>query len=136
MERAAGRAAGNPCGFPVDGLFHATRRVERWTERDEGHAPHEGKRMSKRGKSPLEEIPGVGPSIALDLHELGLKEVADLRGRDPEELYERLCALRGGHIDRCVLYVFRCAVYYADHSSHDPELLKWWNWKDGKGGGR
>lgn len=88
---------------------------------------------SKRGKSLLEEIPGVGPSVARDLDELGLHEVADLRGRNPEELYERLCALRGGHIDRCVLYVFRCAVYYAGHSTHDPELLKWWNWKDGKG---
>jgi hypothetical protein len=28
-----------------------------------------------------------------------------------------------------VLYVFRCAVYYAGHREHDPELLKWWNWK-------
>lgn len=31
-------------------------------------------------------------------------------------------------VDRCMLYVFRCAVYY----EHDPELLKWWNWKDNK----
>jgi hypothetical protein len=29
-----------------------------------------------------------------------------------------------------VLYVFRCAVYFANNSTHDPELLKWWNWKD------
>jgi len=72
----------------------------------------------------------VGPSIARDLDELGVREVAGLRGRDPEELYERLCALRGQRIDRCVLYVFRSAVYYAGRSVHDPELLKWWNWKD------
>ena len=98
--------------------------------------PHGGSRMSQRRTSPLEEIPGVGPSIARDLDELGLREVADVRGRDPEELYERLCALRGQRIDRCVLYVFRCAVYYAGRSVHDPELLKWWNWKDGKGAGR
>jgi hypothetical protein len=37
----------------------------------------------------------------------------------------------GQHVDRCVLYVFRCAVYFASESKHDPELLKWWNWKDG-----
>ena len=92
--------------------------------------------MSKRRKSPLEEIPGVGPRIAFALDELGIREVADLRRRDPEELYERLRALRGGYLDRCVLYVFRCAVYYAGHTTHDPELLKWWNWKDGKGAGR
>ena len=86
--------------------------------------------MSRRGKSPLQVIPGVGPSIAFDLEQLGLREVADLRGRDPRELYERLCVMRGERIDRCVLYVFRCAVYYAGRSRHDPELLKWWNWKD------
>jgi Pathogenicity locus len=29
-----------------------------------------------------------------------------------------------------MLYIFRSAVYYASNDSHDPELLKWWNWKD------
>jgi hypothetical protein len=29
-----------------------------------------------------------------------------------------------------ILYVFRCAVYCASNENHDPELLKWWNWKD------
>ena len=37
--------------------------------------------------------------------------------------------MRGGYMDRCVLYVFRCAVYYARNEEHDPDLLKWWNWK-------
>jgi hypothetical protein len=45
-------------------------------------------------------------------------------------MYRDLCDLRGAHIDRCVLYAFRCAVCYAGTSRHDPELLKWWNWKD------
>jgi hypothetical protein len=31
---------------------------------------------------------------------------------------------------RCVLYVFRCAVYFATEKVHDEELLKWWNWQD------
>jgi hypothetical protein len=88
--------------------------------------------MKKQTKSPLEVIPGVGPSIARDLEALDIRDLAALRGRDPEELYARLCALRGERIDRCVLYVFRCAAYYAGRSVHDPELLKWWNWKDGK----
>ncbi len=26
--------------------------------------------------------------------------------------------------------MFRCAVYFASSEKHDPELLKWWNWKD------
>jgi len=82
-------------------------------------------------RSDLERIPGVGPSITADLHELGIMRVEDLRGADPQELYDRLCAVRGVHIDRCVLYVFRCAVYFAGTERHDPDLLKWWHWKDG-----
>lgn len=79
----------------------------------------------------LQNIPGVGPSLAKDLTDLGYCRVNQLRDSDPEQMYRELCALRGGHIDRCVLYVFRCAVYFASNSAHDPELLKWWNWKDG-----
>ena len=78
----------------------------------------------------LRVIPGVGKSIAEDLWNLGLRSVQDLKGQDPEEMYVRLCAMQGVQIDRCMLYVFRCAVYYASHEQHDPELLKWWNWKD------
>jgi predicted RecB family nuclease len=80
----------------------------------------------------LQIIPGVGPSIAQDLRDLGISKVSELRGRDAEEMFTALCALRGSKIDRCVLYVFRCAVYYATHEPHDPNLLKWWNWKNGQ----
>ncbi|MHC1744603.1 MAG: helix-hairpin-helix domain-containing protein [Syntrophobacteraceae bacterium] len=80
----------------------------------------------------LRVIPGVGPSIAKDLEDLGFHCVEDLRGADPEAMYMRLNALRGSHVDRCMLYVFRCAVYFASHEVHDPERLKWWNWKDAK----
>lgn len=55
-----------------------------------------------------------------------------LRGADPEQMYERRCEQQGVLLDRCVLYVYRCAVYYASTppEQHQPELLKWWNWKD------
>ena len=78
----------------------------------------------------LQCIPGIGPSIAQDLDDLGIRQVGDLRGADAEGLYEWLCHLRGTKVDRCVLYVFRCAVYFAENQEHDPELLKWWNWKN------
>jgi hypothetical protein len=84
----------------------------------------------------LQVIPGVGPSIARDLTDLGFHRVEDLQGADPEAMYARLCALRGAHVDRCMLYVFRCAVYFASHAEHDPERLKWWSWKDEKPGRR
>ena len=78
----------------------------------------------------LTTIPGVGPSIAQDLRDLGYGDVAQLRDEDPQQMYTALCDLRGEHIDRCVLYVFRCAVYFSSRDNHEPELLKWWSWKD------
>ncbi len=78
----------------------------------------------------LQTIPGVGPSLAQDLRDLGIQRVAELRGQDPEGLYTRLIAQRGVHQDRCVLYVFRCAVYFAETPQPDPDRLKWWHWKD------
>lgn len=80
----------------------------------------------------LRTIPGVGPSIAQDLVELGIHSVADLRGKDPQRLYEKRCMQQRQTIDRCLLYVFRCAVYFAETSRPKPELLLWWNWKDRK----
>ena len=81
-------------------------------------------------RDPLREIPGVGPSIARDLRLLGIERVKQLRGRDPERLYARSNALRGQTQDRCLLYVFRCAVYYATEPRPTARLLKWWNWSD------
>lgn len=86
--------------------------------------------MSRDIERDLRCIPGVEPSIAHDLYELGIRTVSDLRNKDPEELYEQSCHLAGVRIDRCLLYVYRCAVYFASHEKHDSELLKWWNWKD------
>ena len=78
----------------------------------------------------LQSLAGVGPSIAADLRDLGYGSVADLRDEDPKGMYEALMDLRGGHIDRCVYYVFRCAVYQAGAARPDPDLCLWWNWKD------
>jgi len=78
----------------------------------------------------LRRIPGVGPSIEKDLQATGIRRVLDLRGRDPDELYARLCAHQGTTVDRCALYVLRCAVYFAEVADPDPELLRWWAWKD------
>ncbi len=78
----------------------------------------------------LRRIPGIGPSLACDLHALGVHSVRALRRRDPERLYARLSQLRGVRQDPCVLYAFRCAVYFARTPRPRPELLKWWAWKD------
>jgi hypothetical protein len=78
----------------------------------------------------LRTIPGIGPSLALDLRALGVRRVGDLRRRNPERMYQQLNSLRGVRQDPCVLYAFRCAVYFARTPRPRPELLKWWNWKE------
>jgi len=87
--------------------------------------------MKVRALQELLLIPGIGKSLALDLYDLGIRSIKEMGTKNPEALYQNLCKKRGRHIDRCVLYVFRCAVYYASRKKHSPELLKWWNWKDG-----
>ena len=81
-------------------------------------------------KDPLRAIPGVGPSIAADLRAIGVEDPTGLRGKDPDLLYARSNTRKGVVQDRCLLYVFRCAVYFANTSRRQPELLKWWNWSD------
>ena len=77
----------------------------------------------------LQQLPGVGRSIAADLRRLGVKSIRDLARSDPERLYVRLCEITGTRQDPCVLYTFRCAVYAARTPRPKVELLKWWNWK-------
>jgi hypothetical protein len=81
-------------------------------------------------KSELEVIPGIGRNMVTHLNKLGIFKVSDLLGKSPEVLYQLEEDMEGTHIDRCVLYVYRCAVYYAETKNPEPEKLKWWKWKD------
>ena len=78
----------------------------------------------------LQSLPSIGPSLARDLRDLGFSSPSDLHNQNPEKMFTDLCDLRGQKIDRCVLYSFRCAVYATTSNDSDPELAKWWNWKD------
>ena len=86
----------------------------------------------KRNK--LTIIPGVGKSIATDLYNIGITDISDLIGKDPQVLYDMSNKFAGCIQDKCLLYVFRCAVYFAETPTNrqDIEKLKWWNWKDKK----
>jgi hypothetical protein len=92
--------------------------------------PHQDRETTRAALRDLRQLPGVGEKTALDLLALGFRSAGELKGRDPEKMYRKLCRLRGTKIDRCMLYVFRCAVYAAGTPKPQPELLKWWNWKD------
>lgn len=70
----------------------------------------------------LTSIPNVGPAVAAKLHRLGIEQPDDLRDRDPDELFERLCALDGRRHDPCLLDTFVAAVAYAGGGPARP----WW----------
>jgi len=80
----------------------------------------------------LQKIPGVGKSIACDLFDLGYKSIDDLRGGNPEIMFVKSNDYCGRVQDICLLYIFRCAVYFAETYGdvQDTEKLKWWNWMD------
>ena len=80
----------------------------------------------------LQTIHGVGKMVALDLWNLGYKSICDLKEQDAEEIYIRHNDLRGKVQDICMLYTFRCAIYFADTYGdiQDPMKLKWWYWMD------
>src|ERR1044072_7503993 len=59
----------------------------------------------------LQQMPNVGRSTAIDFYDLGIRETADFKRKNPQKLYDQLMELRGAHIDRCMLYVLRAAVY-------------------------
>ena len=52
----------------------------------------------------LQKIPGVGKKMEENFRAMGIHWVEDLRGRDPQELYDRWCKKEGGRVDRCALF--------------------------------
>jgi hypothetical protein len=72
--------------------------------------------------STLTAIPNVGPAVARKLLALDIHGVDDLRGRDPEDLFARLCAQDGRRHDPCLFDTFTAAVAYADGGPARP----WW----------
>lgn len=70
----------------------------------------------------LQEIPNVGPATAEDLVRLGIRATSDLSDKDPDALYERLCAMDGVRHDPCVRDVLASAVSFAKGEPARP----WW----------
>ena len=72
----------------------------------------------------LEDIPNVGPAVAADLRQLGIRLPGELLGRDPYVMYEDLCRLTGQRHDPCLLDTFIAAVRYMEGAPKKP----WWKY--------
>ena len=80
----------------------------------------------------LKRISGIGNNIKQHLRNIGIHCIDDLKGQNAEDLYFKDSLFKGYKDDRCLLYVYRLAGYYANNEIHEPERRKWWNWKDEK----
>ena len=70
----------------------------------------------------LEDIPNIGPSIADDLRALDIYEPAQLVGKDPYRLYQRMAEITGVVHDPCLCDTFIAAVRFMEGGPSRP----WW----------
>ncbi len=77
---------------------------------------------------PLSALRSVGPAALEDLHQLGVTDISDLAGRDPQTLYDELCRIKGQQVDICCLDVFNCAVAQAKNPDLPREQREWFWW--------
>ncbi|MEO8447777.1 MAG: helix-hairpin-helix domain-containing protein [bacterium] len=78
----------------------------------------------------LQKIPSIGKACSEDLWNIGIRSISDLKNKNPQMLYKKLNSITGLTHDICMLYIFRCAVYFASEKKHGKEKLNWWYWKD------
>ncbi|HXK39636.1 MAG TPA: helix-hairpin-helix domain-containing protein [Candidatus Paceibacterota bacterium] len=72
----------------------------------------------------FEEIPNVGPRVARDFRTLGLTRPAELKGKDPYALYEKLCKATNVRHDPCLLDVFIAVTRFMGGEPPRP----WWRY--------
>ena len=72
----------------------------------------------------LTDLPNVGPSIAEDLEQLGIRRPAQLKGADPYALYRRINRRTGVTHDPCLLDVFISITRFIDGERPRP----WWHY--------
>ncbi|MEA1936554.1 MAG: helix-hairpin-helix domain-containing protein [Patescibacteria group bacterium] len=77
----------------------------------------------------LQKIFGVEKVIAEIFWDVGVKNISDLKKKNPEKLYSKIFAFKKCSVDRCVFYVCRYLFYFAENKKHNQEKLKWWNLK-------
>ncbi len=82
--------------------------------------------MARESLKRLTDIPNIGKAMERDLLCLGIEYPSDLIGRDPYQLYEKLCGMTQVKHDPCVLDVFISAVRYMEGGP--PK--KWWEFTE------
>jgi Pathogenicity locus len=74
----------------------------------------------------LTDLPNVGTSLAGDLQLIGIQTPAQLKGRDPYAMYERLCEVTQRRHDPCVIDVFISVTRFMNG---EPPAV-WWQFTE------
>ncbi len=72
----------------------------------------------------FKDIPNIGPAMVRDFHALGIKEPKDLIGKDPFQLYKKMCKVSGTRQDPCVLDTYMAAMDFMNGAPARP----WWQY--------
>ncbi len=72
----------------------------------------------------LTDLPNIGPALAKELRFIGIETPQQLKGRDPRDLYNKLCSKSGKRHDPCVLDVFMSITDFMDGG--EPRV--WWDY--------
>ena len=84
------------------------------------------KNPDRKTVSRLVELPNIGNAMANDLQLIGIDHPKKLIGKEPFELYKKLCMVSGKKHDPCVIDVFMSVVHFMEGG--DP--LPWWSFTD------
>jgi hypothetical protein len=76
------------------------------------------------GTERLEDLPSIGPAAARYLRRIGVRKPGDLVGKDPFELYRRLCRKDSCSYDPCLCDQFIAAVRFVKGAP----ARAWWTY--------
>lgn len=91
----------------------------------------------QRKEDELKNLISIGPATMRDLSSLGVSSVSQLARRNPRQMFDELCRLKGPQ-DICCLDVLNAAVAQAKNPALPLEQRQWWYWsrkrkaRDGK----
>ncbi|MDA3945460.1 MAG: helix-hairpin-helix domain-containing protein [Helicobacteraceae bacterium] len=72
----------------------------------------------------LTDLPNIGPAMAKKLRFIRIESPQELNGKEPRELYNRLCSKSGSLHDPCVLDVFMSVTDFMNGG--EPRV--WWEY--------
>ena len=70
--------------------------------------------------SKLEDLPNIGPAIAQNLRQLGIKHPQQLLGKDGYTMHEELCKRTHKDHDPCVIDVFLAVINFMEGGGPAP----------------